>query len=66
MYTLTVWPNPPNDEDATNRGQIFECIQKEWTAQVRNIREAAAAEADKDDNGEVDKGDSKQDKPKPK
>ena len=55
-YTLTAWPNPPNDEEATHRGQIFECIRKEWTAQVRNIREAATAEAveaDKDDDGQV-------------
>ena len=22
-YTLTVWPDPPSDEDATNHGQIF-------------------------------------------
>ena len=68
-YTLTVWPNPPNDEDATDQGQIFECIQKEWTARVGNIEEAAAAEvaeANKDDDGEVNKGDSKWDKPKPK
>ena len=68
-YTLPVWPDPPNDQEATHRGQIFKCTQKEWTAQVRNIREAAAteaAEADKDDDGEVDKGDSKQAKLKPK
>ena len=68
-YTLMVWPDPPNDEDATDQGQIFKCIWKEWTAQVRNIREAAAAEAakaDKDNDGEVDKGDSKWAKPKPK
>ena len=42
-------------------------IWKEWTAQVRNIREAAAAKAakaDKDDDGKVNKGDSKQAKPK--
>ena len=68
-YTLPVWPDPPNDEEATHQGQIFKCTQKEWTAQVRNIREAAAteaAEADKDDDGEVNKGDSKQAKLKPK
>ena len=50
-------------------GQIFQCIQKEWTAKVQSIRETAAAEAakaNKDDDGEVDKGDSKQAKPKPK
>ena len=66
MYTLSVWLDPPNDEDATDRGQIFECIWKEWTAQVRNIREAAAAKADKDDDGKVNRGDSKQAKLKPK
>ena len=69
MYTLPVWPDPPNDKEATHRGQIFKCIQKEWTTQVRNIREAAAAEAakaNKDDDGEVNKGGSKQAKPKPK
>ena len=69
MYTLKVWPDPPNDEEATHQGQIFECIQKEWETQVVNIREAAAAEAkeaDKDDDGEVNKDDSKQAKLKPK
>ena len=68
-YTLMVLPNPPNDEDATDHGQIFKCIQKEWIAKVRNIKEAAAAQAvevDKDDDGDIDKGDSKWDKPKPK
>ena len=68
MYTLSVWPDSPNDEDATDQGQIFKCIWKEWTAQVGNIREAAAAEAakvNKDDDGKVDKGNSKQAKPKP-
>ena len=67
-YTLSVWLDPPNDEDATDQGQILECIQKEWTAQVRNIREAAAAEtakANKDDDGRVNQGGSKQAKPKP-
>ena len=68
-YTLSVWPDAPKDEDATDQGQILECLQKEWTAQVQNIREAAAAEAakvDKDDGGEVDKDGSKQAKLKPK
>ena len=65
-YTLQVWPDAPNDEEATHRGQIFLCIQKEWTAQVQSIRETAAAEANKDGDGEVDKGDSKQAKQKPK
>ena len=64
MYTLTAWPDPTNDEEVTHQGQIFKCIQKECAAQVRNIREAA--EADKDDDGQVNKGDSKQAKPKPK
>ena len=68
-YALQVWPNAPNDEEATHRGQIFQCIQKEWTAQVQSKRiaaAAAAAKANKDDDGEVDKGDSKQAKQKPK
>ena len=59
----------PYNEDATNCSQIFKNIQKEWKAQVGNIREAAAAEAaeaNKDDDGEVNKGDSKWDKSKPK
>ena len=64
MYNLTAWSNPPNDERATHQGQIFKHIQKEWTAQIGNIREAA--EADKDDDGQVNKGDSKQAKPKPR
>ena len=58
-----------HDEEATYRGQIFKCIQKKWTTQVRNIREATAAEAakaDKDVDGEADRGDSKQAKLKPK
>ena len=68
-YTLSLWLDSPNNEDATDRGQIFEYIWKEWTAQVRNIREAAAAgaaKADKDDDGKVDNIDSKWAKPKPK
>ena len=69
MYALQVWPDSPNDEEATLRGQIFERIQKEWETQVVNIREAAAGEAeeaDKGDDGEVYKDDSKQAKLKPK
>ena len=61
-YTLQVWSEPPNDEETTHQGQIFERIQKEWETQVVNIREAAAIEAkeaDKGDDGEVDKDDSK-------
>ena len=68
-YTLSVWQNPPNDEDAADKGQIFKHIREEWTAQVRIIREDAAAEAakaDKDGDGIVDKSGSKQAKPKPK
>ena len=68
-HTLQVWPDPPSDEEATHQCEIFEHIQKEWTAQVGSIREAAAAEAakaDMDDDGEVDKGDSKRAKPKTK
>ena len=41
----------------------------EWEAQVINIRKAAAAEAEeaeKGDDGEVNKDDDKQAKPKPK
>ena len=68
MYTLQVWPDPPNDEEATQRGQIFEFIQREWEAQVIDIRGAAAAEAEEADKGDdvVDKDDSKQAKLKPK
>ena len=29
MYTLQLWPDPPNNEEATHRGQIFKHIQKE-------------------------------------
>ena len=68
-YTLQVRPDAPNDEEATHQAQIFQCIQKEWTAQVGSKRKAAAAEAakaDKDDDGEVNKGDSKQANLKPK
>ena len=68
-YTLQVWPDPPNDEAATHRGQIFEHIQKEWEAQVVDITEAAAAEAkeaDKSNDIGVNKDKSKQAKPKPK
>ena len=68
--TLAVWPDPPNDEDATDRGQIFKCIREEWKVQVKDMREeAAAAEAakvNKDDGGEDDKDNGKQTKSKPK
>ena len=68
-YTLQVWPDPPKEEEATHQGQIFKCIQKEWETQVVDIKEAAAAkaeEADKGDDGEVNKDDSKLAKLKPK
>ena len=69
MYTLQVWPDPPNDEEPTHQGQIFECIQREWEAQIVDIRGAAVAEAEEADRGDdvvVDKQDSKQAKLKPK
>ena len=69
MYTLQVWPNPPNNEEATHQGQIFKCIQKEWLAHIVGIRKVAAAgaeEAEKGDKDEVNKDDNKQTKPKPK
>ena len=59
---LPVWPDPPDDESA-HRGQIFECIHKEWEAQVTTIKEAAAAEAeeeaDKVEDAVADKDDDK-------
>ena len=69
MYTLQVWPDPPNDEEATHQDQIFKCILKEWESQVVNIREDAAAEAKEADKGDdigVNKDDSKQAKLEPK
>ena len=68
-YTLSVWPDPPNDEDLTDQGQIFKCILGKWTAQVEHTKEEAASEAakvDQDDGGKDDKVDNKQSKPKPK
>ena len=68
-FTLPVWSDSSNDEEPTHQGQIFECIQKEWGAQVANIKGAAAAEAkeaDKGDNIVVNKDDSKQAMSKPK
>ena len=50
MFTLPVWPDPPNNEEAAHQGQIFEHICKEWGAQVTTIKEAAAAEAEEADN----------------
>ena len=64
-YALSIWLDQPNDEDAANQGQIFECILKEWSVQVEHMREKAAskaAKANKDDGGE----DDKQTKPKSK
>ena len=69
MYTVQVWPDPPNNEEPTHRSQIFERIQREWEAQVVDIRGAAAAEAEEADKGDdvvVNKDDSKQAKPKSK
>ena len=66
MYKLQVWPDLPNDEEATHRGQIFKHIRKEWESQVVDIRKAAAEEAEKGDDGEVNKGGDEQTKPKPK
>ena len=68
-FTLPVWPDPLNDEEAVHRGQIFEHICKEWEAQVTTIKEAAAAEAeeaDKVNNATSDKDDSKLATSKPK
>ena len=45
-FTLPVWPDSPNDEEPAHRGQIFECIHKEWEVQVTTIKEAVAAEAE--------------------
>ena len=68
-YTLFIWPDPPYDEDATDQGQIFKCIIKEWSVQVEHMREEAASEAtkaNKDDGGEDDEDDNKQTKLKSK
>ena len=68
-YTLSVWPDPPNDEDPTDWGQIFKYILGEWTAQVEHMKGEApsqAAKIDQDDAGEDDKVDNKQSKLKPK
>ena len=68
-YTLSVWLDPPNNEDAADQGQIFKRIQEEWRFQVENIRKVAAAEvgkADKDGDGAVNNGGKKQAKLKPK
>ena len=60
-------PDPPYNEEPAHRGQIFECIQREWEAQVVDIRGTATVEAKKADKGDVvNKDDSKQAKSKPK
>ena len=64
-----MWPDPPNNEEPAHQGQIFECIWKEWGAQVANTKEAAAAEAKEADIGDniaVNKDDSKHATSKPK
>ena len=48
-FTLPVWPDPPNNEEAAHQGQIFKHICKEWEAQVTTIKKAAAAEAEEAD-----------------
>ena len=61
-FTLPLWPDHPNNEDPAHRGQIFECICKEWEAQVTAIKKAAtveAEEADKTGGATADKDDSK-------
>ena len=71
-FTLPVWLDPPNDEEAAHQGQIFKHIHKEWEAQVTTIKEAAAAEAeeaeeaDKADDAMANKDDSKPATMKPK
>ena len=61
-FTLPVWPDPPNNEEPAHQGQIFECICKEWEAQVTTIKEVVAAEAEKAEkvnDAVVNKDDSK-------
>ena len=71
-FTLPVWPDPQNNEEAVHQGQIFECICKEWEAQITTIKKAAAAEAekaegsDKVDDAAANKDDSKPATSKPK
>ena len=68
-YTLSVWPDRPNDEDPTDWVQIFKHIPGDWTAQAKHMKEEAASEATKvkqDDGGEDDKVNNKQSKLKPK
>ena len=57
-----MWPDPPNDEDPTQIGQIFEHICKEWETQVIAIKKGAtveAEEADKTDDVAANKDDGK-------
>ena len=60
---LPAWPNPPDDEESVDRGQIFGCILKEWGAQVTTTKKAAAVEAkeetDKVGDAAADKDDEK-------
>ena len=69
MFTLPLWPDPPNDEEIAHQGQIFKCICKEWEAQVTTIKEAVAAEAeeaDKVNDAAANKNDGKLVTSKPK
>ena len=61
-YKLKIWSKPPDDEEATNRGEGFGCILIEWQAQVANIKKAATAEAEEAEKGddEIDKDGNKQ------
>ena len=68
-FTLPVWHDPPNDEEAAHQGQIFKCICKEWETQVTAIKETAAAEAeeaDKVNDAVANRDDSKPATSKPK
>ena len=62
-YTLTVWLAPPNDEDATDWGQIFEHIWEEWKVQAKDMKEEAAvtgsAKVNKDDGSDDNKDNDK-------
>ena len=48
-FTLPVLPDPSSDEEPAHQGQIFECIHKEWEAQVTTTKEVMAAEAEEAD-----------------
>ena len=70
MYDLPVWLDPPDDKDASDRGQIIKHVLMESQVQVDDLKaETAAAEAakvDKDDGHEDDKDDDKDTKLKSK